>query len=351
MGIPIQFERTRPSLWDFPKAALIIVLLQALTGLVVGIFYGTTRTRDGAARLSMLDFLPYSSAVFSLSLLYTAWHFGCRKYRTSFKEGLALKKPTKRAVWVAITLALVMALVMVVVSFGLYSHDSSALEEAPIGKLMSSSQGMLLFAIIAFLGSPFEEIFFRGFLFGHLQTRLGSLAAIVLTSLLFAVVHAFQLGGDLPSIALILVVGTALTLQRYYTRSTIPGIITHGIYNSILAGLIVVSMVFGPQHAEAKAAVVHTRKPDVETLKVDLQGHRIGRGMKSWSFDSVEEFQGFELLSEHESTDKLTYQATIKLKGVIGPGAKADIEITYDRPAGGYRFREVTDKGTLTLDH
>lgn len=55
---------------------------------------------------------------------------------------------------------------------------------------LSSSHLALLFAVGGVVGPAFEELAFRGILFGGLRKRLGPLAATVAVSLLFASAHA-----------------------------------------------------------------------------------------------------------------------------------------------------------------
>ena len=77
-----------------------------------------------------------------------------------------------------------------------------------------------------------EELLFRGLVFSGLR-RLGPVAAVVLSALLFGVAHA-SIYRFLPTFFLGLVLG----LTRLRSRSIVPGMIIHALNNGIAVGLI-----------------------------------------------------------------------------------------------------------------
>ena len=85
-----------------------------------------------------------------------------------------------------------------------------------------------------------EEIIFRGFLYPALCSRLGRLASIFLTTVVFTAAHAPQMNGDYGHLGLIFFIGALLTWQRASTGSTGYTIGLHAFYNIALtiAGLI-----------------------------------------------------------------------------------------------------------------
>lgn len=74
-----------------------------------------------------------------------------------------------------------------------------------------------------------EELLFRGALFGWIRRRLSARWTIVITSLLFAVVHQFLI--ILPAVFL---AGVALGWARERTGSVIPGIVAHSLNGLLL---------------------------------------------------------------------------------------------------------------------
>ncbi len=100
----------------------------------------------------------------------------------------------------------------------------------PIMPLMASEQDMasrlLIFGMVAVAAPFFEELFFRGALFGGLRTRWGWVVCAVISGVLFAVVHPPQ--DWLPIFGL----GFGLATMREMRQSLVPCFIAHGIQNT-----------------------------------------------------------------------------------------------------------------------
>ena len=117
----------------------------------------------------------------------------------------------------------------------LISHFLPAPPELPIDKMMRSSADAWLMSVFGVFIAPFaEEIIFRGLLFPALIRSTGVLASFVLTSVLFGVIHAQQLGGAWIQIAGIIVVGAVLTAVRWRFHSLASSTLVHVGYNGTL---------------------------------------------------------------------------------------------------------------------
>lgn len=93
---------------------------------------------------------------------------------------------------------------------------------------------IVLVATIAIVPAIFEELFFRGFLYSGLRTRLSTSAAVLSSGLLFGSFHllvtdALAFERFLPSLLLGLVLGAV----RAASGSIVPGMILHACHNSI----------------------------------------------------------------------------------------------------------------------
>jgi len=93
-----------------------------------------------------------------------------------------------------------------------------------------------LFAAV-FIAPFCEEIFFRGFVFPGLRKNMPVGAAIIVSSLLFAVAHA-----DPGSFPVLLIIGLALAFIRWRTASIWPGMLLHMLNNGIGAASILLVM-------------------------------------------------------------------------------------------------------------
>ena len=89
----------------------------------------------------------------------------------------------------------------------------------------------LLWIAIVIAAPVFEEIFFRGFVFtGFANSQLGTNGTILLTAVLWAVIH-IQYGW--LDIGFIVVIGILLGYARVKTGSVVGGIMLHMVMNLI----------------------------------------------------------------------------------------------------------------------
>lgn len=98
---------------------------------------------------------------------------------------------------------------------------------------------LIFYATLGILAPICEEILFRGFLYTALRRYWGILPSMLLSAALFAGIH-LDAGGFLPLMTLGLLF--AFTLER--TRSILPCIIAHGLWNS--GTFTMVLLIFSP---------------------------------------------------------------------------------------------------------
>ena len=106
--------------------------------------------------------------------------------------------------------------------------------EAPSSKIeilvenRSISSNILL--VVVALVAPFsEEIFFRGFVYSAFKKSWGVNAGLFLSSFLFALVHL-----EIYSFIPLMIIGWILAYLFEKTKSLMPAIFLHGVYNLIL---------------------------------------------------------------------------------------------------------------------
>ncbi len=89
----------------------------------------------------------------------------------------------------------------------------------------------VILATLAVVPAVFEELSFRGFVFGALRTRLNGLWSVIFSAVLFGVFHEVLFSGRLlPSTFLGLVLG----FVRLRSDSVLPGMLLHAIHNGLL---------------------------------------------------------------------------------------------------------------------
>jgi membrane protease YdiL (CAAX protease family) len=115
-------------------------------------------------------------------------------------------------------------------------------KQMPIDQYFRSTSGAWMMAGFGTLVAPFcEELFFRGLLFPVMLRRMGMLAAVVLTSALFAFIHASQLAHAWAAMVMLFIVGVVLTIVRARAHSLAASVLVHTGYNLALFALLYVS--------------------------------------------------------------------------------------------------------------
>ena len=145
----------------------------------------------------------------------------------SIREYLALKPISLKTI--PVLLGILAALVGISIGIGLISGGAKTSD--PISQAYSTMKWPALFWIASVVFAPvFEESLFRGFLFAGLKdSKLGIAGTIVLTGLVFALLHAFQYGVGV--IAQIFVLGIVFGVVRWRTRSLFSTIGLHAVWN------------------------------------------------------------------------------------------------------------------------
>jgi len=124
-------------------------------------------------------------------------------------------------------------------------------ETLPIDKLISTRLAALLVLGASLLVAPFfEELIFRGYLYGLLEPAWGTSAAVVVTGILFGLLHAPQLAPGWVQIGFLCLVGLTFSLIRAKTGSLRASFLMHLAYNATIAGLFLA----GPDFAKLPAA-------------------------------------------------------------------------------------------------
>ena len=126
-------------------------------------------------------------------------------------------------------------------------------EDTPIEQVFHHRKTAMLFLAVAVLIAPLvEETIFRGYLYPLFvriisavlrwrgvedapALRSGIFSSILLTGILFGLMHGPQLGGAKILIAVLIVVGIIFTIVRAQTGSTLASFMMHLGYNSLIS--------------------------------------------------------------------------------------------------------------------
>jgi membrane protease YdiL (CAAX protease family) len=113
-------------------------------------------------------------------------------------------------------------------------------KETELQRILDSSRAAaLLVAFMAVATAPLvEEIIYRGILFPAWQRLTGSVSAVVIVTLMFAIPHVPQYWPNLAVIFSILMLSAVLTIVRARTSRLVPCYVIHLVFNGIQALLI-----------------------------------------------------------------------------------------------------------------
>ena len=107
--------------------------------------------------------------------------------------------------------------------------------DAPIFEMLKDKVVAEMFVVFGIAIAPFtEEFYFRGLFYPVVQRKIGTAAAVLITSVFFALIHAAQLANSLGPVLMLLIVGLLLTTIRARTDSLAASVIFHIAYNTTL---------------------------------------------------------------------------------------------------------------------
>ncbi|MHB8503597.1 MAG: CPBP family intramembrane glutamic endopeptidase [Candidatus Acidiferrales bacterium] len=109
-------------------------------------------------------------------------------------------------------------------------------ENVPIEELFRYKNTALLFMAMAVLVAPLvEETVFRGYLYPLFARSFGVATGVIITGVLFGLMHGAQLGWTWGLVLVLIVVGVIFTSARALTGSVFASFLLHLGYNSTIA--------------------------------------------------------------------------------------------------------------------
>jgi membrane protease YdiL (CAAX protease family) len=136
-----------------------------------------------------------------------------------------------RSPWVFFLAGCALSLVVSVVTIKVQPPKS-----VPIEELFRYKNTAMLFMAMAVLVAPLvEETVFRGYLYPLFAKTFGVATSVILTGILFGLMHGAQLGWTWGLVSVLIVVGVIFTLARARTGSVFASFLLHLGYNSMIA--------------------------------------------------------------------------------------------------------------------
>ena len=147
-------------------------------------------------------------------------------------------RPFDKKDWKLIILLSILLLAGAIIVMSLTSLIGNSYENGKteaIQKNLAIHTIIIAFISAAIISPVYEEIFYRGFLYRWLRTRLGLIAALILSSLIFTIVH-------IPTYNVMPVnflSGVIFAWAYERTSSVWPPVIIHGLTNGLMVLLTV----------------------------------------------------------------------------------------------------------------
>jgi membrane protease YdiL (CAAX protease family) len=226
--------------WDLGLLALIAVSgILALGLLIIGAFQITGITRAQFEHSTKYQALASMLGVFLLSvflLLYLALQLRMR-FDAPFWRTLRWRPiesgtvPPRIAYFGFILSGFLLSMVIAFVSSAFAPKN-----KMPIEQFLQDRQSAFLLLVMSVTLAPFfEETIFRGYIYPVVARTFGVIPGVLFTGLIFGLLHASQLGGNVPQVALLATVGIVFTAVRAKTGSVLPGFLVHVSYNSFIS--------------------------------------------------------------------------------------------------------------------
>jgi membrane protease YdiL (CAAX protease family) len=109
-------------------------------------------------------------------------------------------------------------------------------EDLPIEELFHYKNTAILFMAMAVLVAPLvEETVFRGYLYPLFAKSFGVASSVIITGVLFGLMHGAQLGWTWGLVSVLIAVGVVFTFVRARTGSVFASFLLHLGYNSVIA--------------------------------------------------------------------------------------------------------------------
>ena len=221
--------------WSARDAVISLVFLAVV---LVAIYFGSAKLFEVLGGKQFFNSSNISNVSFTVLygvqvvlILGVVWFFAILRRKSRLKDlGLRYYSIAK-TIWYSFISLLAILLVSFLYVFLMNSFfgieaPSSKIEILVANRSISSN---ILLVVVAVVGPFSEEIFFRGFLYSAFKKSWGVNAALFLSSLFFAVVHL-----ELYSFIPLMIIGWILAYLFEKTKSLMPAIFLHGVYNLIL---------------------------------------------------------------------------------------------------------------------
>ena len=222
-------------------ASIYYLSTQYIGALIVYIYpwfkhWTTAQTNDWLNSSILAQFVYVLSAE---SFMLAAIYVFLRRYKTNFKL-IGLTKPKLRDIGLGILAAplyyAVYVMSVYIISHFVHSLNINQVQNIGFTGVTTNAQLILTFISLVILPPLVEELMFRGFLYSSLKRAMPKLAAVVVTSLIFASAHLPEGGASGPLYIAALdtfILSLVLIYLRERTGNLWSSMTLHGLKNGV----------------------------------------------------------------------------------------------------------------------
>lgn len=228
--------------WGWVDVLIFVVVTVVLYfGVTILLAVGYIASGHAAATLkgptkAAMSIALYTTLLASLGQMVYLY-FRTKSYReVAFWRGLgwisfeSLGLRTEIASTLCVTGGVALGLIISSVSALVGQKHGSTMEQFLRDRHTALFLGLLGVAIAPLV----EETIFRGFIYPVARRTFGVTGGVVLTGVLFGLLHGFQLWPNWPQILLLVFVGIVFTAVRAATKTTLASFLMHLGYNSFI---------------------------------------------------------------------------------------------------------------------
>lgn len=193
--------------------------------------------------------LAQAAVVYVVAIALVILPFVVRRLpRAEIRKKLGILKPLRAQMlpWVIFTWGLYFLSTFVVTAI-LYTVaipglDLQQKQDVGLSSLSGGVEYVVAFVLLVVLAPLFEELLFRGYLFGRIRERSGFWFSAIVTSLAFGVLHGqFNVGID------VFILSLFLCYLRERFQTIWPGVLVHAFKNSLAYILLFILPLYGLQ--------------------------------------------------------------------------------------------------------
>jgi len=133
--------------------------------------------------------------------------------------------------WVYFFSGCLLAILVSVATLQVHTNDNAPIQEV----LRNRNSAILLLGMAVLVAPLVEETVFRGYLYPLFAKSFGIVPGILLTGILFGLMHGYQLGWTWGVVVMLILVGITFTFARARTGTVLASFLLHLGYNSMIA--------------------------------------------------------------------------------------------------------------------